>query len=111
MSQKPDDAPHIIYHFAPGPSVTGAMVTPDPVDLGTDVPRALAWMRRRLALIAGLPNAVPGFTREVIPLPDGRAIAGHIEHIMVPAATVPTETGAGDDASDDDFSLPWFNES
>jgi hypothetical protein len=40
----------VIYHPAPAPDRIGRLVVPEPVEIGSDLPKSFAWIRRRLAL-------------------------------------------------------------
>lgn len=60
--------PRIIYHPAPSPALDGSEVAPQPIDLGRDPRRALAWIRRRLGLIETREES--GVTFEGRRLPD-----------------------------------------
>jgi hypothetical protein len=43
----------VIYHPAPAPDRSGRIVVPEPVEIGSHLPTAFAWIRRRLALRRG----------------------------------------------------------
>ena len=93
--------PRIIYHPAPSPALDGSEVTPQPVDLGRDPRRALAWIRRRLGLIETKEGS--GATFEGRRLPDApsaeprSALPATSAHPEVTTPQVPEAPGLSTD--------------
>jgi hypothetical protein len=78
----------IIYHPSPRPDEQGQLVSVEPVDLGSDVPAALQWIRRRLGLRThGTLLETARYLNEPLPLRDPSAIELADEEI---AARPPT---------------------